>query len=695
MVAGSPSCGSERCSTPDTSPASRATPATVAAFVRGAESPGRAADVAQRIIGLEQVCAPSHRRRTGHGCGRSHGGSRNAARPVRDKRSKLRPTDELMATGIRLMAEAEAAVGGSLSRRADLYRDGLMLALLALRPFRLTNFAGDPPGQHLRRVGTGWRSCFAAEHETKTKAAAGTAVPRGADGSLDRYLDHWRRVLLGKTQLATALDLLVAHANERALREIRLRQTTAAVLRLGNLAAPLPRTAWRPTSRDRGPRACCASRRPARPSHWPDDGSGLQSCRATAGRAVWHAASAAAAACCRAAPARENSHARRDLRPLLEPTRSARPRSRTRYGSAASWPSGRAGRSSRSTPTTRSAARRAAAGLSAAAGGCSSAARSTSWWPRRSTGFSRDQEDIAGLYKQLAFAGVRLVTVAEGEISELHVGLKGTMNALFLKDLAQKTQRGLRGPGRAGQVGRRPCYGYDVVPRARPPMACRCAASAASTRREAAIVRRIFTEFAGGQLAQGDRPAAERGRAFPARAARAGAPSTIRGNAARGTGILNNELYVGRLVWNRLRYIKDPETGKRVSRLNPMRPVDRRARCPSCGSSTTTLWEAVRRARAELTATRTRRQAKARVLGAAAAALSALGPVRCGVCGGGFAKVSAATTSAARPPATRAPAPTADHPARRARERRARCAAPPADGPGAVRGVRAPSSPRR
>jgi hypothetical protein len=46
-------------------------------------------------------------------------------------------------------------------------------------------------------------------------------------------------------------------------------------------------------------------------------------------------------------------------------------------------------------------------------------------------------------------------------------------------------------------------------------------------------------------------------------------PSTINGNASRGTGILNNELYVGRMVWNRLAYRKDPETGKRRSRLNP------------------------------------------------------------------------------------------------------------------------------
>ncbi|HWT51470.1 MAG TPA: recombinase family protein [Caulobacter sp.] len=45
---------------------------------------------------------------------------------------------------------------------------------------------------------------------------------------------------------------------------------------------------------------------------------------------------------------------------------------------------------------------------------------------------SRDQEDIAALFKRLRFAGVPIVTLSEGEISELHVGLKGTMNALFL-----------------------------------------------------------------------------------------------------------------------------------------------------------------------------------------------------------------------------------------------------------------------
>src|SRR5213082_2144790 len=45
-------------------------------------------------------------------------------------------------------------------------------------------------------------------------------------------------------------------------------------------------------------------------------------------------------------------------------------------------------------------------------------------------------------------------------------------------------------------------------------------------------------------------------------------PSTIHGHNGRGTGLLNNELYIGRLVWNRQRFVKDPDTGRRLARLN-------------------------------------------------------------------------------------------------------------------------------
>ena len=179
---------------------------------------------------------------------------------------------------------------------------------------------------------------------------------------------------------------------------------------------------------------------------------------------------------------------------------------------------------------------------------------------------SRDQEDVAGLYKQLAFAGIRLITLAEGEISELHVGLKGTMNALFLKDLAQKVRRGLEGRVREGRSGGGLCYGYGVV-REHDARGELVHGGRQVNEAEAEVVRRIFDQFAGGKSPR--RIAIDLNQAgVPGPQGSQWGPSTINGNSARGTGILNNELYIGRLVWNRLRYIKDPRTGKRVSRLN-------------------------------------------------------------------------------------------------------------------------------
>jgi site-specific DNA recombinase len=179
---------------------------------------------------------------------------------------------------------------------------------------------------------------------------------------------------------------------------------------------------------------------------------------------------------------------------------------------------------------------------------------------------SRDQEDIAGLFKRLRFAGVRLFTLAEGEITELHVGLKGTMNALFLKNLADKTRRGLEGRVREGRSGGGLCFGYDVIvehdTRGEPIRGGR-----AINKTQADIVCRIFSEFAAGKSPRRIAIGLNKERVCGPRAG-AWDASSINGNAARGTGILNNELYIGRIVWNRLRYVKDPETGKRISRLN-------------------------------------------------------------------------------------------------------------------------------
>jgi site-specific DNA recombinase len=180
--------------------------------------------------------------------------------------------------------------------------------------------------------------------------------------------------------------------------------------------------------------------------------------------------------------------------------------------------------------------------------------------------FSRDQEDTAGLFKRLTFAGVNIVTLAEGDITHLHIGFKGTMKALFLKDLAEKTHRGLRGRIEDGKSAGGLCYGYRVV------KAFNGGTVTTGEREiepaEAAIVERMFREFVAGVSPKQIAKNLNRER-VPGPFGGPWSPSTIYGNAKRGTGILNNELYVGRLVWNRLRYMKNPDTGKRVSRLNP------------------------------------------------------------------------------------------------------------------------------
>lgn len=83
---------------------------------------------------------------------------------------------------------------------------------------------------------------------------------------------------------------------------------------------------------------------------------------------------------------------------------------------------------------------------------------------------------------------------------------------------------------------------------------------------EAEIVRQIFRDYVSGGTPRCRTPAESR-----ASSAAEGAwnASTINGNAQRGTGILQNELYAGKFVWNKVRMVKDPDTGQRVSRPNP------------------------------------------------------------------------------------------------------------------------------
>ena len=246
---------------------------------------------------------------------------------------------------------------------------------------------------------------------------------------------------------------------------------------------------------------------------------------------------------------------------------------------------------------------------------------------------SRDQEDIAGVYKRMQFAGVEMVTLSEGAISTLHIGLKGTMNALFLKDLADKTRRGLRGRVEHGKSGGGIAYGYDVVKHFDANGEA-LKGERAINDAQAAIIRRIFEEYAMQNRSPKAIAAKLNEEAIPAPSGQAWGQSTINGNRRRGTGILNNELYIGQLVWNRQRFIKDPATGKRVTRLNDESQWVRQG-VPELRIIPQDLWEAAKARQKDLDSRPSGlwHRNRPRYL------LSGL--LRCGVCGGGYAKINA------------------------------------------------------
>ena len=253
---------------------------------------------------------------------------------------------------------------------------------------------------------------------------------------------------------------------------------------------------------------------------------------------------------------------------------------------------------------------------------------------------SRDQEDIAGIFKRMSYADVKMFTLSEGEVTHLHVGLKGTMNALFLKDLADKTRRGQRGRVEAGKSGGGNAYGHDVVKKfdgnGEPIRGDRTI-----NEFQAEVVRRIFRDYAAGKSAKTIAFALNK-EGIPAPSGGDWGFSTINGNPKRGNGILNNEMYVGKIVWNRQRFVKDPSTGKRQARPNPEEEwVIQEA--PELRILDDDLWSAVKarqeknkiarkeNGEADLSRINTRRRPKYLFSGL----------TKCSCCGGGYSAISA------------------------------------------------------
>lgn len=175
--------------------------------------------------------------------------------------------------------------------------------------------------------------------------------------------------------------------------------------------------------------------------------------------------------------------------------------------------------------------------------------------------YNRNLEASARLYSLAERDSVEIWTLADGRITQLHTGLKGLMGELFLKQLSDKTRRGNLAVARDGRIPGGNCYGYKVGSGEKRGLR-------SIDEDQAEVVRRIYSEYGAGVSPVAICTALNREGIAPPRG-REWRVSTLVGNPKRMNGILVNPIYAGRPLFNRQRFIKDPETGKRMAKPNP------------------------------------------------------------------------------------------------------------------------------
>ena len=182
--------------------------------------------------------------------------------------------------------------------------------------------------------------------------------------------------------------------------------------------------------------------------------------------------------------------------------------------------------------------------------------------------FSRTLRDTDEIYERLEHRGVALYTAHEGWVSQIDIGFKGTMNAIFLTDMKAKVRRGQRACAEEGRIPSSCAYGYRVVRGVVDGRNRNVNGLREIDPEEAKVVRRIFEEYAAGKPIKaivrdlnGDGIASPRGASWR--------PVSIKGPAHKAGGIVRNELYRGVLVFNRIRRVMDPVTRRSREEPNP------------------------------------------------------------------------------------------------------------------------------
>jgi integrase len=170
--------------------AAQVTPAAIAAFVTELEDRVSSVTVSRTIYKVRRAAeciAPS----------RDFGWLAEIEKELamlerpKDKFDRIVLTERLVEASLTLAADA--ATHGLRLGRALAARNGLMVALLALCPIRLKNFAALEVGSTFLKMEAAW---WIVLPDTKSKRPDHRPVPTFLTGFIERYLEIYRPVLL-------------------------------------------------------------------------------------------------------------------------------------------------------------------------------------------------------------------------------------------------------------------------------------------------------------------------------------------------------------------------------------------------------------------------------------------------------------------------------------------------------------------
>ncbi|WP_152568816.1 hypothetical protein [Microvirga sp. BSC39] len=122
-------------------------------------------------------------------------------------------TNELLQAGEALFQEAENASHLSPKKRACLARNGLMMALLAVRPIRHKNFGELTLGTSFRQLDGSWWIILEAE-DTKGGRVDERQVPEYLNPLVERYLAAYRPILLARQAATSDCEIARAKATQ-------------------------------------------------------------------------------------------------------------------------------------------------------------------------------------------------------------------------------------------------------------------------------------------------------------------------------------------------------------------------------------------------------------------------------------------------------------------------------------------------